>query len=625
MTYFAMCCLAEKFASCYTDSEMSAFLLYLRKGMINLFHNFLSKSKQTAAVLSDSGKSSRPVGEHEQILSEISGMMETLGFDTEHLLWIAKQNKEAFSTLVNHNQMIANSSAENLEQAAYVEEKIQQVNDNSETMNEHIRLVEEKADAVLSNITEKKDTIKETYHMLHDLTDTLRITQETNLKLLESSRNIHKIVEYIKNISEETTLLALNASITAAHAGEAGKSFAIVAGEVGKLSDETDSFINEIEDIVKELEENIHSSHESTRHSEESIEKLSGFVESTVNILTGTHESLTDIKKNMGNLTAVSQTNVAVSSDVTEALELLANTISIAAGQSQDSIEMIAQHQKKTDTLFSCCDSISSMCEKLQYSMCAVRGNDDIVIGINPFTSPSDIKNMYQPVLARIFDSLGMKVKIIIVKDYNSLGEQIQKGTIDGGWFSPFAYITAAEMTPLIPVATPLINGRDYYNGYIITRNDSGIETLQDLPGRTFAYVDKNSASGYLYAKHSMKEAGLDPESIFLNVTFAGSHDQVIQGVIGGEFDAGATYNEAYEKMQNAGTDMSGIHIISATGNIQKDAIAFSRNMDAERISLIKNAFLNFSDFSGITTPVTGFVEAKDSNYDLIRQVQNAK
>ena len=468
-----------------------------------MFKKFLSKSNQTPAVLPDSEKNPCPAGEHEKILSEISDMMETLGFDTEHLLWIAKQNKEAFSTLVNHNQMIANSSAENLEQAAFVEEKIQQVNTNSGTMNEQIRLAEEKADLVLKNITDKNHTVKETYHMLHDLTETLRITQETNLKLLESSQSIHKIVEYIKNISEETTLLALNASITAAHAGEAGKAFAIVAGEVGKLSDETDSFINEIEDIVKELEENIHSSHASTKHSEESIEKLSGFVENTVDILTGAYNSLTDIKKNMGNLTAVSQTNVEVSSDVTEALGLLAGTISTSAEQSQDSIEMIAQHQKKTDTLFSCCDSISSMCEKLQYSMCAVRGENDIVIGINPFTSPSDIKNMYQPVLARIFDSLGLKVKIIIVKDYNSLGEQIQKGGIDGGWFSPFAYITAAELTPLIPVATPLINGRDYYNGYIITRKDSGIETLEDLPGRTFAYVDKNSASGYLYAKHS--------------------------------------------------------------------------------------------------------------------------
>jgi methyl-accepting chemotaxis protein len=117
--------------------------------------------------------------------------------------------------------------------------------------------------------------------MLRDLNDTLRITQETNLKLLESSQNIHKIVEYIKNISEETTLLSLNASITAAHAGEAGKAFAIVAGEVGKLSDETDSFINEIEEIVKELEENIQNSHDSTKRSEETIQKLNGFVEST--------------------------------------------------------------------------------------------------------------------------------------------------------------------------------------------------------------------------------------------------------------------------------------------------------------------------------------------------------
>lgn len=586
-----------------------------------MFKNFLSKSQQPPV----SAKEPANTPGQEQIIREISDMMETLGFDTEHLLWIAKQNKEAFSTLVDHNQKIADSSEENLEQAAFVEEKIQQVNKNSEIMNEHIQMVEEQADTVLQNITSKNDTIKETYHMLHDLNETLRITQETNLKLLESSQNIHKIVEYIKNISEQTTLLSLNASITAAHAGEAGKSFAIVAGEVGKLSDETDSFINEIEEIVKKLEENIQSSHEATKHSEDSIQKLNGFVESTVDILTGTHDSLTEIKKNMDNLTTVSKTNVEVSSDVTAALGKLADTISNSASQSQDSIEMIAQHQKKTDTLLTCCDSISSMCESLQYSMCSIKGDNEVAIGINPFTSPSDIKNMYQPVLARIFESVGLKVKIIIVKDYLALGDQIQKGTIDGGWFSPFAYITAAEMTPLIPVATPLINGKDYYNGYIITRRDSGILTLNDLPGRHFAYVDKNSASGYLYARHSIKEAGLDPESIFSQVSFSGSHDQVIQGVLNGEFDAGATYNEAYEKAEKNGMDMSKLNIISTTGNIQKDAIAFSEKMAPERIQLLKDAFLHFKDFSGITTPVTGFVEAKDSNYDLIRQVQNAK
>lgn len=581
-----------------------------------MFKNIFSKPQQSPAY-------TEPAEERLKAIAEISDMLENMGFDTEHLLWIAKQNKEAFSTLVDNNQKIANCSVENLEQATFVEEKLQQVNQNSETMNEQIQLVEEKADTVLKHITEKKETIEDTYRMLRDLTDALHTTQKTNLKLLESSRNIHKIVEYIKNISEETTLLSLNASITAAHAGEAGKAFAIVAGEVGKLSEETDSFINEIEEIVKELEENVQNSHTSTKHSEESIQKLNGFVESTVGILTGTHHSLTDIKQNMDNLTGVSQTNLDVSADAKEALGKLTDTISSSAGQSYDSIALITQHQKQTDTLLSCCDNISSMCENIQYSMCSIKGSNEIVIGITPFTSPRDIKQMYQPLLARIFGSLGLKVRMIIVKDYPSLGEQINKGALDGGWFSPFAYITAAEMTPLVPVSTPLINGKDFYNGYIITRKDSGIASLQDLSGRSFAYVDKNSASGYLYAKHSIKEAGLDPEHMFSKVSFAGSHDQVIYGVINGEFDAGATYNEAYENMQESGTDMSCLRILSTTGNIQKDAIAFSKTLDAGRIQEIKNAFINFQDFSGINTPVTGFVEAKDSNYDLIRKVQN--
>lgn len=583
--------------------------------------HFFSRSRDSRKPF----ENSHPKSSQEHVLTEISSMMETLGFDTEQLLWIARQNKEAFATLVNHNQKIADFSVENLRQTDYVVTKIQQVNQNSEIMNEHISMVEEQADTVLHHIIEKQDTVSETFRLLQELTDALKLTQEINLKLLESSQNIQRFVDCIKNISDQTNLLALNASIEAARAGEAGKSFAIVAGEVGKLSVETESFINEIEQIVDQLEVNIQSGHESVCQSESSIGKLNGFVESTVNILTDTSHSLTEIKRNMNDLTEVSHTNVSVSGDATSALSHLSEIISESANQSQDSIHMISQQQKKTDTLLTCCDSLSSMCEDLQYSMCSIKAPDEIVIGINPFTSPKDIKNMYQPVLARIFDSLHLKVKIIIAKNYETLGEQLKNGNIDGGWFSPFAYITAAAMTPLVPVATPLINGRDYYNGYIITRNDSGIQNLKDISGRHFAYVDKNSASGYLYARHSLKEAGIHPETAFSQVSFAGSHDQVIHGVLNGDFDAGATYNEAYDKAQQKGLDVSALNIISTTGNIQKDAIAFCADMDPERIARIREAFLQFQDFSGIATPVTGFVEARDENYYLIRQVQQAK
>ncbi len=154
---------------------------------------------------------------------------------------------------------------------------------------------------------------------------------------------------------------------------------------------------------------------------------------------------------------------------------------------------------------------------------------------------------------------------------------------------------------------------------------DSGIDDISDLRGKSFGYVDKASASGYLYADYSIKQAGLKPERDLGSIAFAGSHDNVIKGVLAGDFDAGATYNEAFEKAEKNGVDTRKLKIISKTGNIQKDAIAFSKRLSPELLEKIGKAFVEFNDFNGLNTPVTGFVEGKDSNYDLIRDVQNSK
>ena len=181
--------------------------------------------------------------------------METIGFDTQQLSWLAKKNKEAFATLVTKNHKIAEFSNENLTKVEEVENGIRQVSSSSEEINSSITKVEAEADKTLDQVNGGRNTVMETYEILKELDNTFKVTQETNENLLESSKSIQKIVEYIKNISEQTNLLSLNASIEAARAGEHGKGFAIVAGEVGKLANETDSFIGEIEQIVKKLEE----------------------------------------------------------------------------------------------------------------------------------------------------------------------------------------------------------------------------------------------------------------------------------------------------------------------------------------------------------------------------------
>lgn len=567
----------------------------------------------------------RKMERYQKFQEQMGEMLEKLGFDSQQLLWLSKKNKDAFTALVGKNHKIAEISADNLSEVEKVEDGIRQVNSSSEEIKGSISKVEAVADKALKQVDDGRQAVMEAYDMIQELENTLRMTHQTNEQLLESSKSIQKIVEYIKNISEQTNLLSLNASIEAARAGEHGKGFAIVAGEVGKLANVTDSFIGEIEQIVKKLEENVSNAHQSIESSGDSMRRLNAMMKQTVNVLDGTQSSVNDMKGNVAHLNVISNRNVEVSAQMENALNELLMKISDSDNETQDAIRMIEDHQKKTDSLVQFCDTLNGMCEKLQYQMCEMKESNEIAIGINPFMAPADIKAMYVPILERIFQSIGMKVRTIIVKDYDSLGTHIRDGVLDGGWFSPMAYTTACKVADITPVATPKVNGKDYYNGYIIARAGSGIDSIEDLQGHSFGYVDKESASGYLYARYSIQQAGHDPEDFLGEVTFVGSHDQVIAGVINGDFDAGATYNEAYEKAEKNGMDMSKVKIISKTGNIQKDAIAFSNRLDSALLGKIRKAFVRFQDFHGLQTPVTGFVEAKDSNYDLIRNVQKSQ
>ena len=91
-------------------------------------------------------------------------------------------------------------------------------------------------------------------------------------------------------------------------------------------------------------------------------------------------------------------------------------------------LSIIEQHKQKTTDLLDYCDNLNDICDNMQLEMSKAKAEDEITIGINPFTSPADIKNMYAPILERIFKSIGMKTRIVISKDYNS--EVLMRTTI---------------------------------------------------------------------------------------------------------------------------------------------------------------------------------------------------
>lgn len=86
--------------------------------------------------------------------------------------------------------------------------------------------------------------------------DTVNITDSmirTINQLAEYSKSIGKIINLLGSISEQTKLLALNASIEAAKAGEAGRGFAVVASEIRKLADMSKESTREVDEIIKKI------------------------------------------------------------------------------------------------------------------------------------------------------------------------------------------------------------------------------------------------------------------------------------------------------------------------------------------------------------------------------------
>lgn len=566
-------------------------------------------------------KKDNEIDKKEEYYEQISSTWQTIGFDIQQLLWLCKDSMKTLSNLVRISHEVENYSEQNNASTEEISAGINEFGTMTGKINNYLIMMEEKSRESSEILKNNKESMEYIEGNLTSLGSSMEEMSKGNVRLKDSSKKITDFVQYIREISSQTNLLALNASIEAARAGEAGKGFAVVAQEIRKLSEETENAVIQIQAIVKEIMGEVSESNNSIISFKGQIEEFQSSAKDSFELILQLEYIVKKMVESILYLKSMSTDQVATSSEMGLAVNTVAAAVERTYNITRESIKMVDLQENKNNTILSYCDKLSSTAEYIQEILSKLKKDNEIIFGVNPFTDPENIKNMYTPILERICENLGYRASVIIVKDYEALKSSIEKSIIDIGWFSPSAYVDAREKNNIIPIATPKINGRTSYNGYIIVRNDSEIKTVKDLKNKSFGYVDKKSASGYLYARHILKQNNINPDTIFKNTSFLGSHDNVINAVLSGEIDAGATYNEAMDNAQKNGVDISGIKIIAKTEDIPKDAIAASAKLDKELINKLQKAFEEFNDFKGINTIVTGFTAAKDSNYDVIRKI----
>jgi len=248
-------------------------------------------------------------------------------------------------------------------------------------------------------------------------------------------------------------------------------------------------------------------------------------------------------------------------------------------------------------------------------------------MGLIPADDAEEMLRSYEPVKEYLAEKLGVPVEIQVTSDYTAAIEAMRSKHIDMAWFGPFSYIIAANVADAEAIVNGVrrSDGKSDYHSIIVTKADSGIETLEDLKGKSFAFVDPASTSGNLIPRKMLIENGIDPDKDFSRSYYAGTHNAVEYAVANGKVDAGADSDNSYDRMVRAGEINSKVNkIIYTSPSIPGSPIAVRGDLPEELKEKIQDALINMDEqtihkVSG-WGDIARYQKVTDSDYDIIRE-----
>jgi phosphonate transport system substrate-binding protein len=239
----------------------------------------------------------------------------------------------------------------------------------------------------------------------------------------------------------------------------------------------------------------------------------------------------------------------------------------------------------------------------------------------------------FQDVADILYNETGLVIEPFVATEYAGVIEALAADPPKAHMSSlaTFAYLVASAKGAADAALVAERYGSTTYNGQIITRVDSGINSIQDLVGKTFCRPDPLSTSGWITAMITMRAAGIDPETDLAEIVDAGSHDAVAAGVYNGDCDAGSTYVDVRSSLEEDYPDVMEVtKVVEVSADIPNDGVQFQPSIPAEVRDPIVNALVHISDTEEGVAAIeqayewTKLVQKDDSFYDPFRQVLDA-
>lgn len=233
---------------------------------------------------------------------------------------------------------------------------------------------------------------------------------------------------------------------------------------------------------------------------------------------------------------------------------------------------------------------------------------------------------------AYLHKKTGYYFHVAVPTSYAAVIEAMGTNEADVAFLATFAYILAHNKYGAEVALTTVRNGLEQYRGQFIARTDSKINDIKDIQGKTIAYTDAASTSGYIYPSAILKKKNITPKNTYM----AGGHPQVVLAVYEGNADVGCTFwspADSLNNPQDARKNVKETHpdifektkIIGFTDWIPNDTVTFRKGMPTKIKNEIIAALLNYSKTKEGKIrlkelyDIDGFIPSDDQRYDIVR------
>lgn len=241
--------------------------------------------------------------------------------------------------------------------------------------------------------------------------------------------------------------------------------------------------------------------------------------------------------------------------------------------------------------------------------------------------SPQETRRAYQILVKELSKELNRPVILIQKKTYDELKTLLSNGETDIAFLSTGAYISYKGRVPIELLAMIKTNGTIFYDTYLITSNNSDINSFEDLYHKTFAFTDPSSLSGKLVVDNILAAKGTNVEEYFYRYFYTYNHDKSILAVANHLADAASIDSQVYDYIVDTNPDLiSQIKIIDVLERAPSGPIVIRKGMEEK--DEIEKALFNIHESKKVkealnTVMIEQFVKPDEELYKNLKKNYN--